>query len=188
MRSTGLLLGITLVSLLLASTPALAHHSFAAEFDTTKPIKLTGKVTKIEWTNPHAYFYLDVADEQTGKVANWAVEMGSPISLARLGWKRTSMKVDDVVTVRAGDRLVHACIVVLEEARKEEKWRLEFAGVLQDTRLIPPGYVGVETPDPAPASPFAGSRDSVVSPMNPFGNADSTQPRLHNPFDTPKKR
>ena len=118
MRSTRLLLAITAASLVLASTPALAHHSFGAEFDATKPIKLTGKVTKIEWTNPHAYLYLDVADEQTGKVANWAVEMGSPISLARLGWKRTSIKVDDVIIVegtlaRYKDNLANARAVVL---------------------------------------------------------------------------
>ena len=86
------------LSLFVAAVPVHAHHSFAAEFDATKPVKLTGTVTKIEWTNPHVWFYVDIKDE-TGKVTNWGFELGSPNGLMRGGWTRNSMKVNEVVTV-----------------------------------------------------------------------------------------
>lgn len=105
-------------SLLLLAMPVLAHHSFSAQYDSTKPVKLTGKVTKVEWTNPHIYFYIDVKDEKTGKVTNWALEMGSPNALMRLGWTRNSMKIDEVVNVDAtlakdGSNLANVRTVVL---------------------------------------------------------------------------
>ena len=95
---TKLALGTAALGLLLAAVPVMAHHSFAAEFDSNKPIKLTGTVTKIEWMNPHAYLYIDVADA-AGKVTNWGLEMGSPNGLMRQGWTRNSMKIGDQVTV-----------------------------------------------------------------------------------------
>ena len=84
--------------LLAASVPAIAHHSFAAEFDASKPVQLTGTVTKIEWMNPHAYFYIDVKDA-SGKVETWGLEMGSPNGLMRQGWTRNSLKTGETVTV-----------------------------------------------------------------------------------------
>ena len=86
------------IAVLLAGKPMVAHHSFAAEFDSAKTIKLTGTVTKIEWMNPHAYFYIDVMGDG-GKVANWGLEMGSPNGLMRQGWTRNSMKIGDTVVV-----------------------------------------------------------------------------------------
>jgi hypothetical protein len=104
--------------LLAAATPARAHHSFPAQYDAAKPVTLTGKVTKVEWTNPHIFIYIDVRDESTGAVVNWALEMGGPNALLRLGWKRDSLKADDVITVegslaRDGSPLANATSIVM---------------------------------------------------------------------------
>jgi hypothetical protein len=76
-----------------------AHHSFSAEYDANKPLSLKGAVTKVEWTNPHAYFYIDVRDDKTGKVTNWALEMGAPAVIQRSGWTRTTLHIGDLVIV-----------------------------------------------------------------------------------------
>jgi len=81
-----------------AALPTLGHHSFAAQYDRTKPITLKGTVTKVEWMNPHIYFYIDVKDEAE-RTANWAVEGGAPSMLYRNGWRADSLKVGDKVTV-----------------------------------------------------------------------------------------
>jgi Family of unknown function (DUF6152) len=91
--------GVAACSLLLAGVHVSAHHSFAAEFDADKPIKLTGIVTKVEWTNPHVWFYINVKDAQTGQVTNWGAEMGPPHGLQRRGWRQNTLKIGDEVTV-----------------------------------------------------------------------------------------
>jgi hypothetical protein len=82
------------------SRDAYAHHSFAAEFDASKPVTLTGAVTKVEWANPHTWFFVDVKNAD-GSVTNWGFELAGPAQLLRLGWRRDSMKVGDLVTVEA---------------------------------------------------------------------------------------
>ena len=118
MKCFGILCCAAALGLAFSSIPAAAHHSFAAEYDSSKPITLTGTVTKVEWYNPHAFFYIDVKDEKTGAVANWAAELNSPNSLMRLGWTRDSMKLEDVVTVtgslaKDGSKLLNARSVVM---------------------------------------------------------------------------
>jgi hypothetical protein len=89
-----LLPGLLLAALAL---PAAAHHSFAAQYDAKKPVKMAGVVTKVEWTNPHVYIYVDVVDPKTKKVGNWSFEMGPPHMLQKAGWKRNSLKTGEEV-------------------------------------------------------------------------------------------
>ena len=114
------LLGVILG--LLVAAPMAAHHSFAAEYDRNKPVTLAGKVTRLEWMNPHIYFYLDVKDP-SGNVVNWAIEGGNPAGLYRNGWRKDSLKIGDVVTVdgwlaRDGSNLANMRTVILADGRQ----------------------------------------------------------------------
>ena len=101
MRSRALTLWTLGVGLAVATVavPVTAHHSFAAEFDAAQPITIKGKVTKISWTNPHVWVYLNVADEKTGKVENWGFEMGAPQQVRARGWDRDTLKTGDELIV-----------------------------------------------------------------------------------------
>ena len=110
------------VALLVGAVPLVAHHSFAAEYDADKPVELKGVVTRVEWTNPHARFYLDVKDE-TGQVTNWNLELASPNVLVRSGWSRTSLRIGDDVAVsgaqaKDGAKMANARAVVLADGRR----------------------------------------------------------------------
>ena len=112
-----------LVFAMLVVTPILAHHSFSAVYG-NEPVSLKGAVTKIEWQNPHVFFYIDVRDEQTEKVTNWALEMGAPAVIQRLGWTRNTMKIGDVVIVagtkaKNGKPLANARSVVMASTGKK---------------------------------------------------------------------
>jgi len=109
------------IAVLFAGVSIAAHHSFAAQYDRDKPITLKGDIVRIEWANPHIYFYVDVADAKGAK-AHWAIEGGAPSTLYRAGWRKDSAKVGDVVTVegflaRDGSKLVNMQRALLADGR-----------------------------------------------------------------------
>jgi hypothetical protein len=95
-----LLSGAFAAGLLLLTGVSSAHHSFTAEFDGDKPKSLKGIVTKVEWTNPHVWIYLNVKDEATGKTSNWGAELGPPHGLQRNGWRRDTLKIGTEIEVQ----------------------------------------------------------------------------------------
>jgi hypothetical protein len=118
--SSGVL--VAALGVFLCGSPTRAHHSFAAEYDAQKPIRMSGSVTKVEWTNPHVHFYMTVKDER-GTVSEWEFSMGAVNGLLRRGWRTTMLKPGDTVTVdgylaRDGSRLANARIVTLSDGRK----------------------------------------------------------------------
>ena len=109
---------------LVAAAPLVAHHSFSAEFDSTKRVTKQGYVTKIEWTNPHVWFYISIKDKETGKTAIWGFEMGPPHGLQGQGWERETMKIGDEVIVEGslaknGSNKANARNVVLAKTGKK---------------------------------------------------------------------
>src|SRR5262245_31503419 len=112
---------VILIIVLAGALPLFAHHSFAAEFDGNKAIRLTGSLVKIEWTNPHTYFYIDVKEEN-GNVVKWGCEAGSPGALSRRGFKRGDIKLGDTIVVdgyraKDGSNLIDARRVTLPDGR-----------------------------------------------------------------------
>ena len=99
MRRIELSVATALAGLLLGSVPAWAHHAFEAEFDQTRPVTLTGKVTSMEWINPHSWLRIIVNDEKTGKPAVWALELSSPARLVTMGMRADSVRPGDAVSV-----------------------------------------------------------------------------------------
>jgi len=120
-KALGFVVAACMVSCAVA--PVLAHHSFAAEFDSNKPVKMTGTITKVEFQNPHIYFYIDVKDA-SGVVTNFAVEGGTPNQLRRQGWGKDSLKLGEVVTVegflarKADTHTINGRTVTLPDGRR----------------------------------------------------------------------
>jgi len=123
---------LVLGSVICAAGPAVGHHSFQAQYDADRPITLTGTVTELEWTNPHARLYIDVSDEE-GNVVSWDLELGPPNNLMRQGWRRDSLVAGTIVTVngfrsRTEDHVANARTVTLSDGREV------FAGSSFDTQ------------------------------------------------------
>jgi len=113
---------LCLTLLVVSSTTMLAHHSFAAQYDRNKPATLVGPVTKVDWINPHARFFMDVKDA-SGKMVNWEVELAAPAMLIRRGWSRNALKIGEAVTVNGslakdGSNLLNATAVTLSDGKK----------------------------------------------------------------------
>jgi len=118
MRSYARAGSVLVLTLAFVSGTLMAHHSFSAEFDGNQPVELTGIVTKVEWTNPHVWFYFDVTDPETGEVTNWGAEMGPPHLLQRQGWRRESLQIGTEISLtgslaRDGSKRLNARNVTL---------------------------------------------------------------------------
>jgi hypothetical protein len=118
MRTYALAASVCLLTLVVFTGTLIAHHSFSAEFDGNQKVELTGIVTKVEWTNPHVWFYFNVTDPDTGDVVNWGAEMGPPHLLQRRGWRRESLQIGQEVSLtgslaRNGSKRVNASNVTL---------------------------------------------------------------------------
>ena len=126
-RHTGMLLA---VASLVFVAPALAHHAVGGEYDSSKPVTVTGVVTKVEWVNPHSRVYFDVTDP-AGKVTNWSVELAARVVLERMGWNGRSLKVGEKITVR-GDQARSGAPMLNARAREQRD--------LQASKGAPPEY------------------------------------------------
>ena len=144
MRRSTMLAAIA--ALLLGTPPVLAHHAFSKDFDREQPVTLSGTVTRVQWTSPHVYTYMDVKDDQ-GKVTNWKVEMGSPVALTKAGWTRNKLKVGDMVTLHGWRAKNGTNFANAEEMTMPDGQKLSALSSGDPRRAV--ATSGSETPQPA---------------------------------------
>ena len=150
-----------LTALLLSAGAASAHHAFSRDFDHDKAVTLNGKVTRVQWANPHVYAFIDVQDD-AGKMANWKVEMGSPSDLMKAGWTRTKLKVGEMVTLQGWQAKNGTNFANAEEMTMADGQKLSAASSYD--RAVPTS--GTVTPTPKSNS----------------GKKPVTEPRTANPY------
>jgi len=160
MRNSTVCAAIT--ALLLSAGTASAHHAFSRDFDRDKPVTLSGTVTRVQWTAPHVYTYIDVKDDQ-GKTANWKVEMGSPTALTKAGWTRTKMKVGQMVTLTGWQAKNGTNFANAEEMTMPDGQKLSAAS--SNDRAV--ATSGKTPPKPATDNP-ATNKPSPATPTKPY--------------------
>ena len=159
MRNSTVCAAIT--ALLLSAGTASAHHAFSRDFDRDKPVTLNGAVTKVQWTAPHVYTYIDVKDATSGKTTNWKVEMGSPSALTKAGWTKTKLKVGEMVTLTGWQAKNGTNFANAEEMTMPDGQKL--SAVSSYDRAVP--TTGQRTPRPTDGNK---PTDKTSSPAKPY--------------------
>jgi hypothetical protein len=152
------ILSTAMAMLLFTAATAFAHHPFAQEFDKDKPVTLNGTITKVQWTSPHVYTWLDVKDDN-GKVVNWKVEMGSPTALTKSGWTKTTLKTGQMVTLQGwraknGTNYANAEEMTMPDGKKltaASSFHATGAVATSGTKRPAPAKSGTKTPAPVPS-------------------------------------
>jgi hypothetical protein len=160
MRNSTVCAAIT--ALLLSAGAASAHHAFSKDFDRDKPVTLSGTVTRVQWTAPHVYTYIDVKDDQ-GKTANWKVEMGSPTALTKAGWTKTRLKVGQMVMLTGWQAKNGTNFANAEEMTMPDGQKLSAAS--SNDRAV--ATSGKTPPKPATDKP-ATNKPSPATPTKPY--------------------
>jgi hypothetical protein len=147
-------------ALVFTAASSFAHHPFSQDFDKDKAVTLNGTVTKVQWTSPHVYTWMDVTDDSSGKVVNWKVEMGSPAALTKNGWTRTMLKTGQMVTLQGWRAKNGTNYANAEEMTMPDGKKLSAASSLHGTGAVAtsgrktpaPATSGTKTPAPAPTT------------------------------------
>ena len=178
-----------MTALLLGAGAASAHHAFSRDFDQNKPVDLSGTVTKVQWTSPHVMTYLDVKDN-SGKVTNWKIEMGSPAQLTKAGWSQNKLKVGEMLTLHGWQAKNGTNFANAEEVTMSNGEKLTAASSYKS----PTGAVatsGSKTPQPTDANEVKPADANEIKPADaseakPTDSSEAKPADANEKSDTPK--